>query len=85
MFEYARMAYQTGMIQSFEDCRTFNSTGCLMGNPTLKGYELYSLMREPSRWETVKKVGKEKGIACFSKLSDVLLNKAIEQLPAFIN
>lgn len=85
MFEYAQMAYQAGMIQSFEDCRTFDSTGCLMGNPTLKGYELYSLMCEPSLWETVKKVGREKGIACLSKLSDVLLNEAIEQLPALID
>lgn len=73
MFEYARMSYSEGLLQSFMDCRSLNSVGCHIGNPTRLGYELYSRMCEPKYWTEIKDMMKAGSVIGLTKVIEVLM------------
>lgn len=78
MFEYAHMSYSEGLLQFFEDCSSLNDVGCLIGNPTIRGYELYRQMNEPEKWNKVKTFMESHGITCISEVLGVMVDKAID-------
>ena len=77
MFEYAHMSYLEGLLQSFVNCSNMDDAGCLIGNPTIRGYELYRQMNEPEKWNKVKTFMELHGITCISEILGVMVDKAI--------
>ena len=80
MYEYARMAYEANLIRAFIDLSSLSSVGCEMGNPTLKGYELYSMMSNPSRWKKVEEIMREHGVMCLTQMISSMMGKAIDMI-----
>lgn len=73
MFEYARMSYSEGLLQLFIDCSSLNNVGCLIGNPTNRGYDLYSHMCKPEYWAKIKDVMKAGSVIGLTKVIEVLM------------
>ena len=75
MYEYARMSYSEGLLQTFIECSTLTSSGCLIGNPTSLGYDVYSRMCKPKYWTKIKDMTTVGTSLVLTKIIEALLSE----------
>lgn len=62
ILEHCKLAFDSGLLQSFEDTSIGYGDDCLVGNLSSEGYDYLEKIRDNSIWHKVKQTVKEKGL-----------------------